>query len=286
MKKTFLRIHKTFFSKLIHRLFSNVTRTRFTKPDKTTRQCAYVGVSYLQSEISNEIFNLVDMNNYWDSETLLLKKNEFSVTIGILSNVVSNGYDIFKKATFNVDSKSWNLEVRGTLINLNTLGLSCEFNKTLKAFKDILYIVKQIKLCKGLELCDKKTAPTDIVVESLTFNDSESKVKSFRCNTCIGVIGWTQTGDACIKCRKRLNTFKNTNSIDVDIVTDTDLSKVLDSLFPGASPEMKNFLESQHNALHASGPRRRRWDKTIIKTCLSLWSRSPRSYQDLKDSNF
>lgn len=66
---------------------------------------------------------------------------------------------------------------------------------------------------------------------------------------------------------------------------DEDLCNNLKYIFPGASPEMKGFLESQRQALQASGLKQRRWDKSMIKTCLSLWSRSPKSYNKLKENN-
>ena len=66
---------------------------------------------------------------------------------------------------------------------------------------------------------------------------------------------------------------------------DEDLCNNLKYIFPGASPEMKGFLESQRQALQASGLKQRRWDKSMIKTCLSLWCRSPNSYKELKENN-
>ncbi|CAG2226600.1 unnamed protein product [Mytilus edulis] len=109
-----------------------------------------------------------------------------------------------------------------------------------------------------------------------------------RCSTCFGVIAWLCTGTACIHCRKLLNPLKNTDQsklINLGENIDKDLSTVFDNIFPGASPEMKMFLTSQREALQAAGARRRRWDQKVIKVCLRLWSRSPRTFCDIKDSN-
>ncbi|CAG2223976.1 unnamed protein product [Mytilus edulis] len=45
---------------------------------------------------------------------------------------------------------------------------------------------------------------------------------------------------------------------------------------------MQDFLRSQHDILNSS---KITWDKSVIKTCLSLWSRSVKCYEQLRDSN-
>ena len=82
--------------------------------------------------------------------------------------------------------------------------------------------------------------------------------------------------------------FKNSDQsgmIDLDKNVDEDLCSILDTIFPGVSPEMKDFLKCQRQVLQASTSTQRKWDKSVIKTCLSLWSRSPKCYQDLKENN-
>ena len=48
---------------------------------------------------------------------------------------------------------------------------------------------------------------------------------------------------------------------------------------------MKSFLKVQSDILKQNDIKARRWDKSIIKTCLTLYSRSPQTFQDLKDTN-
>ncbi|CAG2219905.1 unnamed protein product [Mytilus edulis] len=105
-----------------------------------------------------------------------------------------------------------------------------------------------------------------------------------RSKTCKQVVGWTCTGDSCNTCINNLNAFKNekTDVIDLNKVDEEDLKKFLKQVFPGASQEMQDFLRSQHDILNSS---KITWDKSVIKTCLSLWSRSVKCYEQLRDSN-
>lgn len=64
-----------------------------------------------------------------------------------------------------------------------------------------------------------------------------------------------------------------------------DLQTILDSIIPDCPPRMLAFLQSQQRAMNTS-KNGRRWNKDIIRMCLSLWCRSPRGYKDLRDSGF
>lgn len=64
-----------------------------------------------------------------------------------------------------------------------------------------------------------------------------------------------------------------------------DLQTILDSIISNCPPRMLAFLQSQQRAMNTS-KNGRRWNKDIIRMCLSLWCRSPRGYKDLRDSGF
>lgn len=54
---------------------------------------------------------------------------------------------------------------------------------------------------------------------------------------------------------------------------------------PHVQPGFQPLLESQmRNCQEGKDPRGRRWDPRIISVCLGLYSRSPKSYDDLKNS--
>jgi hypothetical protein len=64
---------------------------------------------------------------------------------------------------------------------------------------------------------------------------------------------------------------------------DNDMSIILNKIFPDCPDKMKTFLFSQKMALerHQNG---RRWNRDIVRLCLSLWCMSPHGYTDLRNS--
>ena len=127
------------------------------------------------------------------TDCIVLSKTDAYVKIGVMSYILSNGNQVFKEITFNLIIKNWNLRVRGVTVNLYNLGLSNKFDFTVKSMEDIVYIVKRLKICKGLIVNNKKTILINITVEVLQEvlqNNKESKrtYKSMRCRTCFEVL--------------------------------------------------------------------------------------------------
>ena len=64
-----------------------------------------------------------------------------------------------------------------------------------------------------------------------------------------------------------------------------DMLNIIDTIFPGANSQMKTLLTNQK--LNLERPKMgRRWDKEVIRICLTLWSRSPHVYRTLRDKGF
>lgn len=86
-----------------------------------------------------------------------------------------------------------------------------------------------------------------------------------------------------------LNTFKNEKQeklINLDKYDDDDLTVIFGEIFPNAPENMKDFLMAQHKILSVPKNHEKRvWDQSVIKTCLNIWARSAKSYEDLLDSN-
>jgi hypothetical protein len=66
---------------------------------------------------------------------------------------------------------------------------------------------------------------------------------------------------------------------------DNDMSIILNKIFPDCPDKMKTFLFSQKMALERH-PNGRRWNRDIVRSCLSLWCKSPHGYTDLRNSKF
>lgn len=61
------------------------------------------------------------------------------------------------------------------------------------------------------------------------------------------------------------------------------MRKILERIIPEASGEMLNLLVNQKQNLERN-PNGRRWDKNTIGLCLSLWCRSRKNYEQLRNS--
>ena len=75
-----------------------------------------------------------------------------------------------------------------------------------------------------------------------------------------------------------------TLTIDLDQGSASIMEQVLQAVIPDAPPEMRKHLSAQVGNISQQKSTSRRWDINIIRTCLSLWARSPRGYEDLRKS--
>jgi len=64
-----------------------------------------------------------------------------------------------------------------------------------------------------------------------------------------------------------------------------DMHIILNEMSKGCPRKIMEFLQSQKSAL-SSHPNGRRWNANIIRLCLTMWCRSPKSYSDLIQSGF
>ena len=78
---------------------------------------------------------------------------------------------------------------------------------------------------------------------------------------------------------------ENDDLISLSKSDNNDLETILNGVFKDCPPKIMEFLVSQQKAL-SNHPNGRRWSKNIIRLCLTLWCRSPRSYTELKNSGF
>lgn len=64
-----------------------------------------------------------------------------------------------------------------------------------------------------------------------------------------------------------------------------DMSTILKTILPDLPDKTSLLFQSQIKSMNSS-PFSRRWSTEIIKLCLTIYCRSPRSYQDLSKSGF
>ncbi|CAC5421051.1 unnamed protein product [Mytilus coruscus] len=89
--------------------------------------------------------------------------------------------------------------------------------------------------------------------------------------------------------RSKLDLKKITTLYQGDIILTpedhSDFVEILNKVIPECQERLKVFPISQQKAIE-SHPKGRRWNKDILRICLSLWCRSPRGYADLRASGF
>lgn len=230
------------------------------------------------------------------------------VTIGIPTEIIVNGNVLFKRIT--IKDSTWNLSIRGKDINLKDIGVDSTFINTEECLRKTFEILNKIKVCTGVTITDvdhlyidinKKTVIKEFISISGNENTSVTKLRYVNCDQ---TLKWGSSTEACRTCQKKITINKELQSIcdeslDDEVNEDNDgdsiplskkdqkdLTEIFESVFPGASTEMKTLLQSQAQALKCKNRKSIRWDKTILSLCLSMWIRSPANYQQLRESNF
>ena len=161
----------------------------------------------------------------------------------------------------------------------------------------VLSIVDKLQICTGIPISDLSYLDWDMdnntcfqeYVSNIADENSGSKVVRYK--KCNQILGWFSCVSYCRACqikirrnRKQENTKEEENVIPNE-EDQEDMSKILNRVFPNATADMKCLLESQRKVFNCKDRKGMKWDKRILSMCLSLWVRSPKNYQDIRDSN-
>ena len=177
---------------------------------------------------------------------------------------------------------------------LSTVGNETSMKSVIRSSKceQILTFTSQIKTCKKCR--DLKAIKNDVKAKPIQENvqvginaksavEGGTKAKHVEENAC-------RVDNSNLEAEKENIVNKADekevahSSMFVHEEDHSDLSKILESVFPNAPHKMKILLASQRAALLAKHPTSRRWSKEVISMCLSLWVSSPKSYTTLTDS--
>ncbi|XP_033750975.1 uncharacterized protein LOC117335144 [Pecten maximus] len=281
-------------AKIVYKLFPDITNTRVRIGGKNGcngRRFMFKGISFCGLSHDNiEFITVENLELNLERPCMLSSKSQQSAVILMPANILTNGNMLMKEIILNFSEKRWQLNVRGRSVDLSHFGISDKFDLTLGNLKTILHIVKSLDLCLGCDMNEKRPVPYHILCEHVTSKiGHQDTVRKLRSLHCLGVIGWHGIKSVCSRCRICFDTFisnkkEDKNTVNLDAIGDKVLQKILDAVYPNASPEMKMFLESQHDALNVTDVRKRRWNKEILKPCVSLWKHSPKVYRDLRNS--
>lgn len=293
--------------RLIRRLFPNISTSHPRNKVTGKQETAYVNLE-LQDDCVQTPFDLTDISKHIPSSCPVQSHLQNYVTIGIPTEIIVNGNVLFKRIT--IKDSTWNLSIRGKDINLKDIGVDSTFINTEECLRKTFEILNKIKVCTGVTITDvdhlyidinKKTVIKEFISISGNENTSVTKLRYVNCDQ---TLKWGSSTEACRTCQKKITINKELQSIcdeslDDEVNEDNDgdsipLSKkdqkdrteIFESVFPGASTEMKTLLQSQAQALKCKNRKSIRWDKKILSLCLSMWIRSPANYQQLREINF
>jgi len=112
---------------------------------------------------------------------------------------------------------------------------------------------------------------TEVVIENMSKkSDLSPEIENKEKSKCIS---------------KDINQNEPTKSISLSSANNSDSTQIFDDVIKISPPKIVEFLVSQQKAL-SHKPKGRRWSKSIIRICLTLWCRSQKCYKELRDSGF
>jgi len=174
----------------------------------------------------------------------------------------------------------WEVIVNGKNIDFLALNLDNKFDLKRKSVDLICDTVQKLKYCDGV--------PDDNYEVDITiFRENVSKAGNenshwvrYKATNCKHVLLFTAYSNTCTMCNRIIcaNRKKTSNDDAIEIKNNTvvleetdhnDMTEILNKVFPNCGVKISTFLKSQKMALDRH-PNGRRWDRGIIRMCLSL----------------
>ena len=273
------------FGEVIHRTFQEVKKHR--RRDGKILQNVYRGLSRKsQPPTSPPPFLPFNIRSLIPEHLSVSIQTDKVVIFMPTSNLV-NGIEVMKKVAFHLNGEM-DCFVGQKQLDLNKLGVSQTYNMT--TITAILMSLDELHLCRG-KIHDSCSSIQSRHIESWSTIGDENPTKRVRAKTCLRVVPITADSNICTKCShmsfvRRTSTDLEEPEIKLDEEDSKDLSSILDQVIPSASSEFKALLLNQKKAHDIKDGRQMRWDKSVIRLCLSLYTRSPGTYKELHDSGF
>jgi hypothetical protein len=216
----------------------------------------------------------------------LLKSTPESFTILIPSRHFVNGHELYREVTLFQDGK-WSVTIGGQVIDILNLGFTTTFHVC--TVKDLLKTVAILPFCHGKERPHVVTV-SQLMTEEWMIPGNENALHRIRTPHCKRVVGLishiTDDLPSCRNCQLMSICKPSKGNIILDKEDDEDMAKIMDRILPHAPPECKILLQDQKTAHDAKSSTGHRWSKEVIQLCLSIYTRSPGSYKDLRSGGF
>ena len=303
--------------RIIQKLFpSSVSKQERSKDDWSKKIRVFHGISF---KGQTESVNFEDISQLC-ANSFLIEKTSDHITMGLFTGYVMNGNRVVAEIVFRNETKTWAVSVYGKEVNLTRLGISNTFKLDKSSIEQVIDTVKKFNYCLGVEKVHESREKSFLKLLCSKSGDENSGKYIFKSIKCLGVKSFrsresTASCEECAKCDedpkkevlcdnsakkirieadeqcedKLTSTLSCDENLEQSVVLNesdhNDFSEILDRIFPNCTEPMKVFFTAQRDALKAK-PKGRRWNKDVIRTCLTIWSRSPKSYVELKNSGF
>ena len=273
--------------------------------EKKTLTKLYCGIRWKSLEQST--CSLSDIKSLLGVDFFLIHESERNVKVGHHNGYLVNGLKMLTEVIFHADGYL-EVVVCNKSINTNEIQLKNEFMFNSKSISGLLDGIRNVKLCEGfVPVKNSKyliTLPEGALQEQWTDKDGKImiKIKSTACKQLLPFTSTKLVCDMCCsisnQCFPNLDLMKpdNTSSISIQnqpsnshvILTENshkDMMEVLNYVLPQVPDRMATFIKSQTDSVSTS-PMARRWNKDILRMCLSLYCRSPKAFEELHNSGF
>lgn len=265
-------------------------------------QC-YYGIKWIKAtdvtENSSCQFSDVLSNLDLPEDFFLISKTATYLKLGHFSGEIINGQKVLCEIKLNSD-QTWNFFIMGRVIYPENVSIDDKYST-----HSVFEIVRQFRYCEGIggvDLSDTAKEQSyfqECVTRSGNENFEIIRYRSKNCKKLLPFKNSKSVSKTCGQCKKlerhtvnltETNIENDDNSSGETILTlneddNNDLATIFQNVFPQCTEKMKCFLMSQKTAMERH-PNGRRWDRDIIRLCLTLWCRSPRGYRELRNSNF
>lgn len=245
-------------------------------------------------------FIIKNISSFLPDDFFVISKINSVVKLGYFTPRVVNGNRTLLHITLS--KGRWSLWMNEKEVSLQNIGIRNDFTFSQSNIEMVLNTVKILKFCNGFDSNELQSQDDSLFYKehmSLA-GDENSLTIRIRAHKCLGIVPNKSLKLICQKCKyylKRSNKNNKDSSItgnffekepapdqNNQIILEEndheDLSDIFHKLFPECNAKMSEFLMSQKMALERN-KHGRRWNKDIVRLCLTLWCRSPLSYSEL-----
>jgi hypothetical protein len=299
----------TFIGKLVSNVFPCAkARKQRTSTDWLKFERTYMGLKYRADDVSKQNDDdLSIISQHLLPDMCVLEQVPEYILIAYRTPYICQGNRITIETNITRD-KTIAVTVQSKCVVLSDYGIwpsLPDFSPT--KIKTLFRCVTSLKLCRGIEASDNDSLlPSTATVFWASTATPDSSSKRRQSSKCSGALSLIAHGTVCSECKKLQVIYKKKTdkivtpcdfttpprtkvSCDVSVGT-TPLRSPTDVMlkyFPHLTMHEKLLCNiSQQVKLAEKHPKGRRYEKDLISLALTLWTRSPRNYEELLKSGF